>query len=233
MATAADLIQGSLRLIGQLAEGELPSNETYADSLTALNQLIEAWSISRLTVYALQDQSFSWTVSQSSRTIGPTGNFVGTRPIAVDESTYIVADGISYPLILINREQYNSIADKAVTSDYPMFMMVEATTPNMTLTVYPVPTAATTIHIMSVLELTQPAAITTALVIPPGYLRAFRFALACELAAEFGKEPPGWVMKTAAESRNAIERINAPLNVMSFPDALVRGNRSSNIYTGP
>ena len=37
-ATAADLINGSLRLLGVLAEGEVPSAETSQDALTARSE---------------------------------------------------------------------------------------------------------------------------------------------------------------------------------------------------
>ena len=40
MATAGDIIKGSLRLIGQLAEGEEPSADTAQDSLASINQMI-------------------------------------------------------------------------------------------------------------------------------------------------------------------------------------------------
>ena len=42
MATAGDIINGSLRLLGVLAEGEVPSAETSQDALNAMNQAAEA-----------------------------------------------------------------------------------------------------------------------------------------------------------------------------------------------
>lgn len=232
MATAAELIRGALRLIGQLAEGETPSNETYADSLEALNQMLDAWSIESIVVYARQDQTFTWPANTASRTVGPTGDFVGVRPILVGDGSYFTVGDQTYPLVQINHEQYNAIGDKTTTSSYPVWMYSSMTVPDATLTVYPVPTEALSMHIVSVQELDQPATLVTNLVIPPGYLRAFRFNLACELAAEFGKEPPQWVMKTAMESKNAIERINAPMDVMQFPRALVGGSGGYDIYSG-
>jgi len=53
--TAGDQINAALRLIGQLAEGETPSAETSQDALAALNQMIDSWSIERLSVFATQD----------------------------------------------------------------------------------------------------------------------------------------------------------------------------------
>ena len=44
MTTAGDIINGSLRLLGVLAEGETPSAEISQDSLTAMNQMIDSWN---------------------------------------------------------------------------------------------------------------------------------------------------------------------------------------------
>ena len=96
--TAGDQIYAALRLIGQLAEGETPSAETAQDALTALNQMLDSWSIERLSVYTTQDQEFTWPANTISRTLGPTGNFVGLRPVQLDDSTYFddPTTGISY-----------------------------------------------------------------------------------------------------------------------------------------
>ena len=86
--TAGDQINGALRLIGQLAEAETPSAATAEDSLVALNQMIDSWNTERLSVFSTQDQVFSWTPGLITRTLGPTGDFVGNRPILIDDSTY-------------------------------------------------------------------------------------------------------------------------------------------------
>ena len=77
--TAGDQINAALRLIGQLAEGETPSAATSQDALAALNQMLDSWNTDRLLVYTTQTQVFSWPAGQATRTIGPTGDFVGNR----------------------------------------------------------------------------------------------------------------------------------------------------------
>jgi hypothetical protein len=91
--TAGDQINGALRLIGQLAESETPSAATSADALTALNQMLDSWSSERLSVFSTQDQVFTWPANTVTRTLGPTGNFVGNRPVLVDDSTYFIDPG--------------------------------------------------------------------------------------------------------------------------------------------
>ena len=72
--TAGDQINGALRLIGQLAEGETPSAATSQDALTAMNQMIDSWSIERLAVFSTQDQVFLWPAStQTSFTASISG----------------------------------------------------------------------------------------------------------------------------------------------------------------
>lgn len=234
MASAADLINGSLRLIGQLAEGEVPSNETSQDALAAMNQMLDSWSTERLAVYSTQDQIFTWPATFASRTLGPTGNFVGTRPVYLDDSTYFrdASTNVSYGLRMINQQQYNGIAVKTVRSTYPQVMWVNMTHPDIELYVYPVPTRDLEFHFVSVSPLTQPATLVTNLEFPPGYLRAFRYNLAMELAPEFGIEPSPQVQRIAMTSKRNLKRVNNPDDVMSMPYSIIATRRRFNIFTG-
>ena len=232
--TANDQINGALRLLGVLAEGETPSAATSQDALVALNQMIDSWSTERLAVFSTQDQIFSWPPSAISRTLGPTGDFAGQRPILIDDSTYFrdASSGISYGLKLINQQQYNGIAVKTVTSTYPQVMWVNMEYPNITMTVYPVPTKVLEFHIVSVTPLTAPANLATVLAFPPGYLRAFRYCLACEIAPEFGVEPSPTVMRVAMTSKRNLKRINNPDDIMAIPYSLIATRQRFNIFAG-
>jgi len=232
--TAGDQINGALRLIGQLAEGEVPSAETSADALTALNQMLDSWSAERLSVFSTQDQVFTWTQGYKSRTLGSTGDFVGNRPVLLDDATYFIdpSNNISFGIKIINQQQYDGIAVKTVTSTYPQVLWINMDMPNVSMYIYPVPTKALEWHFISVTELTEPATLATTLVVPPGYLRAFRFNLAAEIAAEFGIEPPPQVQRIAMSSKRNIKRINNPDDVMSLPYSIVATRQRFNIYAG-
>ena len=217
-----------------LAEGETPSANTSNDALSALDQMIDSWNTERLTVFSTQDQVFTWTPNQISRTLGPTGNFVGNRPILIDDSTYFKdpTNGISFGIKLINQQQYNGIAVKTVTSTYPQVMWVNMSYPNIDMYVYPVPTKALEWHFISVTELTQPATLATSLTFPPGYLRCFKYNLACEIATEFGVEPPANVARIAMTSKRNLKRINNPDDIMSLPYSIVGTRQRFNIFAG-
>ena len=232
--TAADQINGALRLIGMLAEAETPSAATAQDALAALNQMVDSWNTERLAVFSTQDQIFTWTPGQISRTLGPTGNFVGNRPILLDDATYFKdpTNGISFGIKIINQQQYDGIAVKTVTSTYPQVIWVNMEYPNIDMYVYPVPTKALEFHFVSVSELTAPASLSTTLAFPPGYLRCFKYNLACEIANEFGVEPPPNVARIAMTSKRNLKRINNPDDIMAIPYSIVATRQRYNIFAG-
>jgi hypothetical protein len=201
--TAGDQINRALRLLGILAEGETPSAATSQDALTAMNQMIDSWNTERLSVFCTQDQVFSWPVGEIKRTLGPSGDFVGNRPIQLDDGTYYRApSGVSYGIKFINQDQYNGIAVKTSTSTFPQVIFVNNTFPNVEL------------------------------FFPPGYMRAFAYNLAMEIAPEFGVEPSPQVQRIAMTSKRNLKRINNPYDVMSLPYAVVANRQRFNIYAG-
>jgi hypothetical protein len=232
--TANDQINGALRLIGMLAEGETPSAATSQDALSALNQMIDSWSTERLSVFSTQDQVFSWAPGLISRTLGPSGDFVGNRPILLDDATYFrdPASGISFGIKIINQQQYDGIAVKTVTSTYPQVIWINMDYPNIDMYIYPVPTKVLEWHFISVTELDQPATLATTIAFPPGYLRAFRYNLACEIAAEFGVEPSPQVLRIAMASKRTLKRINNPDDIMAMPYSIVGTRQRYNIFAG-
>ena len=234
MTTAGDQINGALRLLGVLAEGETPSAATSQDALFALNQMIDSWGTEKLSTFTTQEQVFSWLPGFISRTLGPSGDFVGDRPVLMDDATYFVdaSTGISYGIKIINQQQYDGIAVKTVTSTFPQVMWINTNYPNIDMHVYPVPTKVLEWHFISAAQLTQPATIATPLYFPPGYMRAFRYNLACEIAPEFGVEPSGTVGRIAMASKRNLKRINNPDDIMSIPYAIVSTRQRFNIFAG-
>ena len=232
--TAGDQINRALRLLGILAEGETPSAATSQDALVALNQMLDSWSTERLMAYNTIDQIFTWPAGQYIRTLGPTGDFVGLRPVLLDDSTYYRDPGtnVSFGIKFINQQQYNGIAVKTVTSTYPQVIWVNMEFPNISMAIYPRPTRDLEWHFVSVQVLAEPASLSTNLYFPPGYMRAFAYNLAMEIAPEFGVEPSPQVSRIAMTSKRDLKRINNPDDVMSMPYAIVATRQRFNVYAG-
>jgi len=232
MTTALTLIESSMRLAGVLAEGETPTGTAAADALSALNQMLDSWSVMRLNVYATQNQQLTWPANTATRTVGATGQLVGVRPIEVSPSTYYIASGITYQLKVITQYEYDAIIQKTQTSSLPEFLAVNMTVTNATLTMYPIPTGSIELHLVSVVELTQPASTSTTLSVPPGYMRAIRYNLAVEICNEFGVEASRNVLRTAENSLRAIKRINSKSTQRKITLPSFLGVSRSNIELG-
>jgi len=196
--------------------------------------MIESWGTEKLATFTTQEQVFNWLPGRVSQTLGPTGDFVGDRPVLMDDATYFIdtSTGISYGIKLINQQQYDGIAVKNVTSTFPQVMWINTNYPNIDMHVYPVPTKVLEWHFISAAALTQPADLNTTLAFPPGYMRAFRYCLACELAPEFGLEPSRGVSRIAMTAKRDLKRINNPDDIMSIPYAIVSTRQRFNIFAG-
>jgi hypothetical protein len=111
-------------------------------------------------------------------------------------------------------------------------LFVNTSFPNTSMSVYPVPTRDLEWHFISMTPLTQPATLTTVLAFPPGYLRAFTYNLAMEIAPEFGIEPSHQIQRIATVSKRDLKRINNPDDLMSLPDGIITGRPRYNIFAG-
>lgn len=259
MATTRELLSGAHRLLGLVNSGNVLPEAVYQDNLVALNQMIDSWSTERLAVFCTQDQTYYWEAGNRIRTLGPTGDFVyilanqsdtpivtqgddyigvddatTQRPILLEDSTYFrdPTTNVSYGIKFINQLQYNNIAVKTVQSTYPQVLFVNNTFPNITLSVYPVPNRMLEFHFISVQPLANPTTLETNLEFPPGYLRAFRYNLALELAPEFNVEPSAEVRRIAMYSKRNLKRINNPDDLMAMPYSLMARRNRYNIYAG-
>jgi hypothetical protein len=67
---------------------------------------------------------------------------------------------------------------------------------------------------------------------PPGYLRAFKYNLALEIAAEFGIQPNPQISRIAMTSKRNLKRINNPDDIMALPYSLVATRQRFNIFAG-
>jgi hypothetical protein len=262
MYTVRELLNGAHRLLGLTDSGNVLPESVYQDNLPALNQMLESWSTERLAVFCTQDQTYFWEPGFRIRTLGPSGDFpfllgtetpdpMGTqsgdflgleednpggpqRPILLDDSTFFrdPTTNVAYGIKFINQLQYNNIAVKTVTSTYPQVMFVNNTFPNITLSVYPVPNRLLEFHFISVQPLANPTTLETVLAFPPGYIRAFRYNLALELAPEFNVNPSPDVRRVAMYSKRDLKRINTPRDVMAMPYSIIARRNRYNIYAG-
>lgn len=231
MATARDLIKRSLLLIGVVGQGEDVEASEANDALSALNDMLDSWSADSRAVYEESRESFTLT-GASSYTIGSGGDFDTTRPIRI-ESAFVRSGETDYPLRLVDKKQYARISQKSLSSSYPNYLYYDADYPLGNIVLWPKPISGYTLHLYSLKPLSNIADLDTAISLPPGFSRAIRYNLACEVSPEYGIEPPLKVQRIADESKEIIDAANEmnDFELLTVDDALLR-EESFDIYGG-
>lgn len=225
---AIDLIKTAMRLIGAIATGETPSAEETADGMRALNDVLERWSLESLAVYGSLPDVFATVTGQSTYTYGPGGNWNADRPVAID-NLYTTVQGVDYPAAQWSLEEYNAVGIKSQRQPIVERWVFINDAPLAQVILWPTPSAGTPITIDAPRLLTQVAASSTTLTLPPGYASALQYAVAEELAPQYGS--PIDVSARARAAKALIKRANRTSRTMSFdPTLLPSGLPGANIY---
>lgn len=220
----ADLIASSLRLIGVLASGETPSGNEIADALVILQQMMDSWQSERLNIFTLNINEFPMVPGQQVYTLGTGGNFNMTRPASIERMSVVwlanPAQPLELPLEMVTDGGWQAIPIKLISSTLPIKCYDDGAFPLRNLNFWPIPTIVDNVRIYSWAPLTT-FDLTTDITFPPGYLKAIRYALAVDLAPEFGRPVPPEVAAQALLSIAKLKTMNAPLIEAFCDEALV------------
>jgi len=231
--TALDVIKRAMRLAGVYSIGEEPSAEETTSGFQALNGMIESWANESLMIYVHTSDSIPLVATTGAYTLGASGTLVTTRPIEALDTSYVVYQNVSYPCPALSIDQYNAIPYKLQTSEFPWSLWYEDTYPNATITVYPTPSASSTLVFWSKKQLSQFTALTDVITFPPGYFDALCFNMATFWGPEFdGVTIPKQVIMQAQNLKRMIKRTNTKSLPMAMPTAVLTGNRYVNWRAG-
>jgi hypothetical protein len=237
--TASDIVQAALKEINVLAAGETMSAEDGSDGLAALNLLVDEWSAQRLQIYQLTRTTWTIVSGNSVYTVGTGGTVDRARPVYIQEVRFqdtAPTPDLEYPLYELTDLDFANIPQKALTNTLPTSWHYNPTFPLGTLTFWPVPTSATLQGVMyAPTAVTEFAALTDALSLPPGYKRMMIKGLAMDLAGSYGREVSQSLREDALESLADVKRANARMADLSFDTAaLTQGTPYWwNIKVGP
>lgn len=232
-----DLINGSLRLLGVLAEGESANAAQAQDALASLNSVIDSWSTESLSVMGTTQRIVTLAVAQQVYTMGPGGDINIPRPTKIDDVSSVYPGGIGsvyLPMSEYTRDEYVAFTVIAYQSLIPLGYYINYGFPLHQLYMYPMPMAGTQLRFWTTDVLTQFTSINQAGVFAPGYEKALRYALAIELAPEYDVDPKPVVLAQAKLAKENIQRLNVEDVILGCGDFAAMGQRygSWNRITG-
>jgi len=208
VTTANQIIGQALGLIGVRSANDPVSGGDAALCFERLNTLLDALKINPLNSYATIALTGTLAANTSTLTIGPTGTIaVAERPARI-ESAFFTAGNLDYVVQSVTEEQYDAITLKAVSGLGPDFFYYEASLLNGVLSVYPRASAAITLTLQVLTQVSEFADLTTDYDLAPGYRRYFAYLLAQEVAPDFERDVPPMVARGAANARRSVQRMN-------------------------
>src|SRR5262245_32284790 len=229
--TTLELITSSLRAIGQLTPGRAPSTTEANDALFVLNAMLDSWSTERLTVYHIPRDLYTLTAGKGDYTIGSAGELNGARPVRIERAGIII--DISETPIEVHRDPTHwADVQLKTTQGIPSELHHENSYPLAILHLRAIPDMAYGLALYPWRALSQIAAITDPISVPPGYAEAIRVSLTLRLAQELQRTPqrPGisaWLIEWAQTSLAKIRSLNVTYPEMSVDPALVNMSSSN------
>lgn len=236
-SNALTLIQRALSLTNSVGTDQTLTANEVTDCLAVFNDMQEQWSLDGLMMWDSVNQQFLLVPGKATYTIGVGGDWNTDRPVNIHQPMYTVLNGgtglavsdVSYPCVAMTQDEYNWISFKGQQQQYPeryMFLReFEPATQYSQVTFWPIPSAPNYISVNMDRILTNQASAATVMSFPPGYMKAFVYNLAVELAPQFGKEAKDTVKKIAMTSLASVKKANVRARVAQFERGMGDGYR--------
>ncbi len=136
--TRDQLISGSLRMAGAIAQGETPTASQVTEAAEALNMFVKELQADGMPLWAMKQYSIPLTAT-SDYTIG-VGSTVNTaKPLKIVQAfLHNTSSEIDIPMRILTRDEYNRLGNKTSTGQ-PMQVFYEPQLTTGTLHTFPVP----------------------------------------------------------------------------------------------
>jgi hypothetical protein len=238
--TVLDLITRSLRVIGWLRIGELPSNDVAQGVLGIANSLLQSFNLDRNKIFTISRTVYTMPAAQKTFSIGPGAEFNSDRPNEITAANLLLQTSPAYriPLDLLNEEQYAAITVPDIVSIprkiwYQTNFKQTAPIGSGLIYFWPVPNGIYQVELFASQNLPALVLLTDTLKYPDGYERMIVNNLAVEIAPEFGRQVTPELAAIAVASMEAVVSKNAPSPILGTDPAISPRRRSNfNYLTG-
>jgi hypothetical protein len=134
----SDLVTYAMRELGLLASGENPTGDELEDGIRCLNWMLKSWQARGVTSWRDTDGSIDFPIATSSMLLDP-------FCLDVLEARLVQTNTFERPLQRWELAQYRQLPNKQQTG-FPTAYTVSKTDSTITLTLWPVPSAAMTVN---------------------------------------------------------------------------------------
>lgn len=233
--SAQEIIRNALILTGTIADEEDPSASQAQDGLNRLNDMLDMWSIDRLTIPSILRSVFPFGSTQSY-TMGPSGDFDQTYSPAKIEEAYCQVTSTSpaseVPMQIVEAQVWSEITVKTTQSSIPREVWVQYGYPLATLSFFPIPQAVNNVVLYQWAQLDRSSGLSSDLIFPKGYRMAMIYNLAKYLAPFHGRKLNEDLLMLAEESKTVISRYNLPEHLMECDLGTLSPSKTFNWLTG-
>ncbi len=187
--TRDQLISGSLRAAGAIAQGETPTPTQVTEAAEALNMFVKELQADGMPLWAIKQ--YSMTLTATSDYIVGVGSTVNTaKPLKVVQAfLHNTVTNIDIPMRVLTREEYNRLGNKTSTGQ-PIQLFYEPLLTTGVVHLFPVPDTTSIADCTVVLVYQRPFedfdASTDNPDFPQEWFNAIKFGLADLLAPEYG-----------------------------------------------
>jgi hypothetical protein len=204
-STGTLIINGALRLVGALSQGDTPTSSQTSEALDALNMLTKALAAKGLSLWTTRETDVAPLLATGTYTIGIGLATDTAKPLKVTQAyLHNSTTNIDIPLRVVTRDEFTRLGKKT-SSGSPIQVWYEPLRDSGVLHVYPTPDSYTvancTLRIVNQKTFEDFDAVGDAPDFPQEWFEALKYGLAARLAGEYGLDLPSRsFLKKEAES---------------------------------
>jgi hypothetical protein len=225
LITVNQLIIDSMRKIGVLSRGEVPSSEESADIMRDLNRMLGLWNNESLMVQGITIEEFSLVPGVDTYTLGGGGDFDTTVPIKTEAAFLKYTDGQQIEMKLVDSQKWGRLQHSDINSNTQTHIYINRQHPLQTVRIYPEPSEANKLVLHNFRKLSKVTSLTQQIDLADGYEMALVSNLAIVIAPDFGKEVSATLYQTAQEAKALIKRVNTQIRELKVDRSLLTGGR--------
>ncbi len=231
--TATQLGYRAMRHLGCLRSGQPVPPDLLADILLELNDMIDAWTVDRRKILAVQPVVYALIPGQQQYSIGPGGAFNGPRPLKIEDVNIILntsSPAVRMPVQTIDRDQWAAIPVQQIPYAIPLVMWYDHgfdASSHANINLWPGPQSNYQLELFIWPALSQWPDLVTPIGLAPAYSAAIALSLAEKIAPmmqvylKIANPLTSEVKEQAAVARAAVESYNAPQVLMAVDPAIV------------